>query len=67
MPDRPLSSTRIQEHSEERNDQLRALIEHCTAAQTIADVQGEKFLAYMLAMTIQAARGTLDAREAAGL
>ena len=66
MPDRPMSSTRVRERPEKRDDQLRALIEHCTSAQTIADGLGEKFLAYMLAMTIQAARGTLDAREAAG-
>ena len=66
MPDRPLSSTRVRERWEKRDDQLRALIEHCTAAKTIADGQGEKFLAYMLAMTLQAARGTLEAGEASG-
>lgn len=37
-------------------EQLAQLLEHCVAAQTIADAQGERFLSYMLAMTIQAAR-----------
>lgn len=39
-----------------RSRQLDALLDHCLSAQVIADVQGEKFLSYMLAMTIQAAR-----------
>ena len=39
-----------------RESNLSALIEHCTAAQSIADAAGERFLSYMLSMTIQAAR-----------
>ena len=45
--------------SKTRSNQLLALVEHCTAAQTVADRLGEKFLAYMLAMTIQEAKATL--------
>ena len=42
-----------------RVKQFEALIEHCTAAQIIADGEGDRFLSYMLAMTIQAARGAM--------
>lgn len=43
-------------------DDLPTLIDHLTAAQTIADARGEAFLSYMLAMAIQAARESLTAR-----
>ena len=46
-----------------RLDQLGTLVDHCTAAQAIADAQGDKFLSYMLAMTIQAARGAMQPRR----
>lgn len=58
----PLSSVtpRVGADSEKRRiEQLGALVDHCTAAQTIADAQGDKFLSYMLAMTLQAARGAM--------
>ena len=46
-----------------RVDQLRTLVDHCTAAQAIAEAQDDKFLSYMLAMTIQAARGAMRPRR----
>ena len=46
-----------------RLDQLGTLVDHCTSAQAIADAQGDKFLSYMLAMTIQAARGAMKPRR----
>lgn len=39
-----------------RVDQLVALVDHCTAAIEIAEATGDKFLVYMLSMTVQAAR-----------
>ena len=62
----PLSSAApaIGDVSEKKRvDQLVTLIDHCTAAQAIADAQGDKFLSYMLAMTIQAARGAMRPRR----
>ena len=61
----PLSSVapRLGADPEKRRmEQLGALVDHCTAAQTIADAQGDKFLSYMLAMTIQAAQGSMRPR-----
>ncbi len=45
-----------------RGEQLGKLLDHCTAAQAIAEAQGEKFLAYMLAMTIEAVRAVRPSR-----
>ncbi len=39
-----------------RLDRLIEIVDHCTAARAIAEAAGDTFLAYMLAMTIQAAR-----------
>ena len=46
-----------------RIDQLVTLVGHCTAAQAIADAQEDRFLSYMLAMTIQAARVVMHPRR----
>lgn len=45
-----------------RIDELAALVDHCKAAQVIADAQGDRFLSYMLAMTIQAAQAAMRTR-----
>ncbi len=63
---RPLSSIAptVGDGLEKRRlNQLGTLVDHCTAAQAIADAQGDKFLSYMLAMTIQAARGAMRPRR----
>jgi hypothetical protein len=39
-----------------RLDRLIEIVDHCTAARSIAESAGDTFLSYMLAMTIQAAR-----------
>lgn len=36
-----------------------ALVDHCTAALAIAEARGDRFLMYMLSMTLQAARNHL--------
>lgn len=38
------------------NESLAALVDHCTAALNIAHTRGDKFLTYMLEMTLQAAQ-----------
>lgn len=66
MPKGPLSSVApaVGDISEKKRvDQLEKLVDHCNAAQAIADAQGDKFLSYMLAMTIQAARGAMRLRR----
>ena len=42
-----------------RTETLVAIIDHCGAAKTLADQVGNRFLAYLLAMTIQEARSNL--------
>ena len=62
----PLSSVaprRGADPEKRRIEQLGARVNHCTAAQAIADAQGDKFLSYMLAMTIQAANGAMRPRR----
>lgn len=59
----PVASITIDSPEKQRKDQLNKLLDHCAAAQAIADVQGDKFLSYMLAMTIQAARGSMLVRR----
>lgn len=43
-------------------DQLVALVDHCTAAKDIAESLNDTFLAYMVSMTIQAARREMRAK-----
>ena len=40
-------------------DQMIAIVDHCTAAKALADGISNRFLAYLLAMTIQEARTNL--------
>ena len=61
----PSSSVRSTGRGRQREAQIEALIDHCFNAKIIADAQDEKFLSYMLAMTIQAARGLLRIRDSA--
>ena len=42
-----------------RTQQIAAIVDHCTTAKALAEDAGNKFLAYMLAMTIQEARSAL--------
>lgn len=42
-----------------RIDHLVALVDHCKAAQDLSDALGDKFLSYLLAMTIQEAQGAM--------
>lgn len=46
-----------------RLDQFKTIVEHCEAAQAIAEAQGDRFLSYMLAMTIQAAQASKCAKR----
>lgn len=41
-------------------DELGAILDHCTRAQRLAEASGERFLAYLLAMTVEEARGLLS-------
>ena len=42
-----------------RSERLVAIVDHCATAKALADGIGDKFLAYLLAMTIQEARANL--------
>ena len=42
-----------------RTESLVAIVDHCAVAETLADKAGYKFLAYLLAMTIQEARSNI--------
>lgn len=49
----------------ERTDQLVQLCDYCSAAHRIADANGEKLLAYLLAMAIQEGQTALRRLTAA--
>ena len=53
------------ESGESRVQQMVALIDQCTAAKKTADALGEKFLAYLLAMTIQESRAAIRRNDVA--
>ena len=51
------------EPSGRRTESLVAIVNHCAAAKTMADQAGNKFLAYLLAMTLQEARTNLGSGD----
>ena len=58
-PSAPLSQ-RIGSLRANPTDQLAAILDHCTQAKALAEAIGDRFLAYMLAMTIQEASGQME-------
>ena len=54
-PDRPTGGIALPR----RDKQLMSIVDHCTVAKTLADQIGDKFLSYLLAMSIQEASGRL--------
>ena len=43
----------------DRQDDIRRIVEHCTAARTLAEGLDRRFLAYLIGMAIQDAAGSL--------
>lgn len=43
-----------------RGDHIKVFLDHCIAAKKVADDRNEKFLSYMLSMTIEEARASID-------
>jgi hypothetical protein len=58
---KPLESERSQasDGAGSRTDRVVAIIDHCAAAKALADEIGNRFLAYLLAMTVQEAQSSL--------
>ncbi len=67
MHDRPSSAARPDRQApieQSRIDRLVQYADHCEAAKAIAEAMGDTFLAYMMSMSIQAARTEMKPKMA---
>lgn len=46
-----------------RLNEVAAIVDHCKAALAIANARGDKFLSYMIEMTIQAAEASMGTKR----